>query len=597
MSSLSAPSGGGSGSGTVIQPLLSGFGVGMSTAPEVSTYTVDSTNLTLTLAGSTMLNTATHDWPLNDAADQAAFTTAADSAGTLPLTAHGSVLGNDEDAVFNQDAAFDGKTGYLTTTGSAGAINPADDFTISAWVKPTALGGVVASQGGADDPEVKLASTAQGTWALSLNTSTNGSGNTYTTISGGHINLGLWTQLTATYNQATGTATLYADGNEIAVGRDTTPPTDAAYTFSLGAAETGTSSTYTSYFAGYMADAETYDAVAVPTLVDTGASEFVPITPTRVIDTRSTSPVGPIKGPVAAQSTTAVQIAGNTTNDADIPATGITAVAVNLTALDTTGGGQLTAYPDGTTRPGTSNVNYTSAGAFASTAVIPVGSDGEIDIYNSSAGSAADILADVSGYYTTAITGQYYFPTGSDRILDTRSYNPQTGNASPLAPGTPFKLPIPATALAANPTLVLNITATNPTSNGDLLVYPGNQTTLPTASALNWATSQTVANLNIAASAAGNGINLSDQATSGTVDLIIDTDGYFAYATPEGQHYTLTHDWPLTDGTGNAATDTVGDNPLSFADGENRTTSAVGAQASGNVLGLDGATQYQCRSA
>ena len=717
---------GNSGGTGITQPQLAGFGIGMTTVPEVTTYTVN--GITLTQGATTTLNTAEHNWPLNDATDATNYTTAADDAGALPLTAHGAVTGNDEDALFNQDAAFDGKTGYLTTTGSTGAINPGDDFTISTWVKPLALGGVVASQGGADDPEVELAATAQGTWALSFNTSATGSGNSYTTISGGHINLGLWTQLSATYNHATGVATLYADGNEIAVGRDTTPPTTTTYTFSLGAAETGTGSSYTSYFDGYMADVETYDAVAIPTISGTGASEYVPLDPTRIIDTRSTSQVGAIKGPVAADSTTAVQIAGNTTNGvdiptsgvtavalsltvtgasaigyitaypdqtpqpltstvnyfsgttvtnnaitpvgtdgdidiynasggttqfliditgyyttntttsnastyvplttptrildtrngtgapkaqiaantaltlqiagtttngADIPSTGITAVAINLTALDTTGSGQLVAYPDGTTRPGTSNVNYTSAGAIASTVVVPVGTDGDIDIYNSSTGSATDILADVSGYYTTTVTGQYYFPTGSVRILDTRSYNPQTSNASPLTAGETFTLPIPATALAANPTLVLNITATNPTSNGDLAVYPAAQATVPTASALNWATNQTIANLNIAASAAGNGVNLNDEATSGTVDLIIDTDGYFAYATPDGAHDNLTHNWPLTDGNGSTANDATGDDPLSFANGETWTTSTVGAQTSpSNVIDLDGATQY-----
>ena len=714
----------GNGSGGIAQPLLAGFGTGTTAIPEVITFTVN--GITLTSTSPITLDTATHNWPLNDAVDQATFTSAADDAGSQPLTAHGAVTGNDEDAVFNQDAAFDGKTGYLTTTASTGAINPGDDFTISAWVKPTAFGGVVASQGGADDPEVELTATAQGTWALSLNTTTTGSASTYTTISGGHINLGLWTQLTATYNDATGVVALYADGNEIAVGRDTAPPTGDTSPFTLGAAKT--SAGYTSYFAGYMAEVETYDAVAIPTIAGTGASEYVPLTPTRIIDTRSSSKVGPVTGPVAADSTTAIQIAGNTTNGvdiptsgvtavalsltvvgasangyitaypdqtpqpltstvnyfssatvtnnaitpvgtdgeidiyngssgttqflidvtgyyttntntgnastytplttptrildtrngtgapeaqvaantaltlkiagnttngADIPASGVTAVAVNLTALDATGNGQLIAYPDGTTRPGTSNVNYTSSGPIASTVVVPVGADGDIDIYNSSTGSAADILADVSGYYTTAITGQYYFPTGSVRVLDTRSYNPQTSNASPLTAGETFTLPIPATALAANPTLVLNITATDPTSSGDLAVYPGNQSTSPTSSALNWISGQTVANLNIAASAAGDGVNLADKASSGTVDLIVDTDGYFAYATPEGQHDTLTHDWPLTNTTGSAANDTIGDDPLSFTNEETWTTSTVGAQTTAsNVVQLDGATQY-----
>ena len=699
---------------------LTGISSAATAVQQVSTYTMNGTTLA-TIGTPATLNTSTHTWALNDAADHAAYTTAADAAGTLPLTAHGAVTGNTADAVYSPDAAFDGKTGYLAA--GSGAVDPGKDYSISAWVKPLGYGGSVASQAGSPNPVFNLYSTSGGAWALSMNTSASGSGNSYTIISGGHVNLGVWTQLVATYNQATGFATLYADGNEIAVGRDTSPPTLATGDFALGALDIN--GTYSSYFDGFMANVQTYASVATPLITDAGASEFVPVTPTRIIDTRSTSKIGNISGPVGANSTTAVQItgtapipttgvtavamsltvtgataigyltvapddtpqpltstvnfgagttetnnaitpvgndgkidvynvsggttqfliditgyyttdttttgastytplpdparildtrngtgaakaqiasgstlvlpiAGNTTDGADIATSGVTAVAINITALDSSSGiGQLVAYPDGTTRPDTSNINYASGQADPSTVVVPVGADGKIDIYNQSTGSATDIIGDVSGYYTTGTTGQYYFPTGSDRVLDTRAYNPSTLNASPLSVGGSFTLPIPATAVAADPTLVLNITVTDETGNGNLDVYPAGEST-PVASALNWSGDQTVANLDTAASTADGGVDFLDQGGTGTIDVIVDTDGYLAYATANGRHDAETNDWPLTDGAGSTAANTANANLLSFAaNGATWTTSDVGPEDTAtNVVDLDGASQY-----
>ena len=70
---------------------------------------------------------------------------------------------------------------------------------------------------------------------------------------------------------------------------------------------------------------------------------------------RGSSTPGPTDGlPLAAGSTTSVQI----TTRAGIPATGVSAVVFNLTAVATTASGYFTTYPSGKPRPTTSSINF-----------------------------------------------------------------------------------------------------------------------------------------------------------------------------------------------------------------------------------------------
>lgn len=704
---------------------LVGISPGNNIGTRVATYELNDSVLTPT-GEAVVLRPSVHSWALNDQATSGStLTSAADSQG-LTLTGHGAVTGYSHD-IFEPDASFDGKTGYLTGSGSAGAIAPAVDFSISVWAKPEVDGGTVFAQSGTDHVVIGLAATSYGQWQFGMNTTTDGTGTSYVTITGGAARLGLWTHLTVTYNDGTGVLTMYADGNEIAVGSDTAPPIDGSGAPTVGAQQTGPSS-IGRYFYGEIADLETFHSVAMPLTAEPGASDFVPLNPARIIDTRSASKIGNITGPVAANSTQVVQIAGNTTGGinipatgvtavalsitatsatssgylaaypdltpqpitstvsysaggtntnnaitpigpdgdidiynsssgtaqyyidvtgyyttdttlsnastyvplttptrfldtaagigaaqkplaansdielpiagnttggADIPATGITAVAINLTAYDSSTLGQLTVFPDGATKPNTSNLTYTNGQIDESTVVVPVGTDGKIDIHNQSTATSIEIAGDVSGYYTTATTGQHYFPTGSDRILDTRIYNPLTGSAAPVAEHGVINLPVPPTATDNDPTLVLNLTVTQPTTTGNYAIYPGNQGTAPHTTAIAWKSGQTVTNLSVAASAAGDGVNLYNDST-GTDQLIIDTNGYFAYGTPNLTAGTITHDWLLDEGTGNTATDTIGNSSLTLTGGYTwDTTATISNQtAQTTVPDFDGTTGY-----
>jgi len=129
-----------------------------------------------------------------------------------------------------------------------------------------------------------------------------------------------------------------------------------------------------------------------------GASgtSFVPLAPYRVLDTRAG--IGGYGSPVAGGGTIAVQLAGQGGVPAMNASTPPKAVVVNLTVTNTTAGSFMTAWPDGTTRPGTSDLNWVGGVTIPNLVVVQVGANGKVDLYNL-AGST-DVVVDVVGYYT-----------------------------------------------------------------------------------------------------------------------------------------------------------------------------------------------------
>jgi PKD repeat protein len=79
--------------------------------------------------------------------------------------------------------------------------------------------------------------------------------------------------------------------------------------------------------------------------------------------------------------------------------TGTTAVAVNLTATGATATGAITAYADGTPRPASlTSLRYNAGVNAANAAIVAVGSDGAIDVYNTGT-SPVTLWVDLTGSY------------------------------------------------------------------------------------------------------------------------------------------------------------------------------------------------------
>jgi hypothetical protein len=243
-----------------------------------------------------------------------------------------------------------------------------------------------------------------------------------------------------------------------------------------------------------------------------GDTTFTPMTPTRILDTRNGT--GAPEEQLASQSVLAVQVGGTD----GIPS-GVSAVAVSVGVTNQTASGWVVFYPDGVSRPTpASNVQFASTGSIQGMAIVPVGTDGKIDIYNNSA-DGIDVFADVSGYFTLGTSGETYHAIAATRLIDTRK-------STAVAAGGTLSVSQGTTATAPSPTLVLNVTAVDGTSSGFLIAYQAGTARPAPASTLDYPSSQAIADAALTPS--GNGEIDVYNNSSGTVQVVVDCFGYFS---------------------------------------------------------------------
>ncbi len=258
------------------------------------------------------------------------------------------------------------------------------------------------------------------------------------------------------------------------------------------------------------------DLAGYYTTSGTGSS-FVPAGPVRLLDTRDGT--GGYSAPVGPGATISLQVTGTD----GVPASGVTAVVLNVTATGPTAGSDVIVYPDGQPRPGTSNLNFTRGETIPNLVIVPVGADGKVDFYNLD--GSVNLLADLAGYYTTSGTGSSFVPAGPVRLLDTRDGT--GGYSAPVGPGATISLQVtgtdgvPATGVTA---VVLNVTATGPTAGSDVIVYPDGQPR-PGTSNLNFTRGETIPNLVIVPVGADGKVDFYN--LDGSVNLVADLFGYY----------------------------------------------------------------------
>lgn len=129
-------------------------------------------------------------------------------------------------------------------------------------------------------------------------------------------------------------------------------------------------------------------------------SEFVPITPCRLADTRSgTDSVGARSTPLGANESVPFAVWG--ANGACAVPSSATGIVTNVTAVNPTASSYLTVYPGDVQRPLASNLNV-SAGSLPTPNQVTVGlsATGGIRIYNLA--GTVDVAIDIVGYYQPA---------------------------------------------------------------------------------------------------------------------------------------------------------------------------------------------------
>jgi catechol 2,3-dioxygenase-like lactoylglutathione lyase family enzyme len=214
-----------------------------------------------------------------------------------------------------------------------------------------------------------------------------------------------------------------------------------------------------------------------PSYADGKHSTFVPLAPTRILDTRPSEQIGYAGGKPGAGAVVRLQVRGR----AGIPNNGdVKAVVLNVTASNASAEGYVTVWPLGTKQPQASNLNLEATGQTRPNLVtVQVGADGAVSIFTS---GGTDLIADVAGYYSFAgnATSGRMFPLPPTRVLDTRS------GPRPAA-GATVQLPVrgrggvPGAGVSA---VVLNVTATAAAGPGFVTVWPSG-TPRPLASNLN----------------------------------------------------------------------------------------------------------------
>ncbi|MFJ3927678.1 PKD domain-containing protein [Streptomyces sp. NPDC090022] len=253
------------------------------------------------------------------------------------------------------------------------------------------------------------------------------------------------------------------------------------------------------------------------TVIRTAGNEFTPHAPTRLLDTREG--IGAPQAKVPAFGHARLKVA----EAAQIPA-GVTAVALNVTVTNPTKAGHVRVYAEGADRPETSNVNYAPGQTVPNMVIASVGESGHVEIYNHGGGEI-DLIADVTGYFSkSAASG--YTALGPSRVVDTReglgAGRGQVPGHGILSTQITGRAGVPSTAKA----VALNVTVTEPNSDGHLTVYPSGGSA-PTASNLNFTRGQTIANSVIVPIGPDGRISVRNGAGAGA-HVVVDVVGYYS---------------------------------------------------------------------
>jgi hypothetical protein len=257
-----------------------------------------------------------------------------------------------------------------------------------------------------------------------------------------------------------------------------------------------------------------------------------------VADTRVGAGFSGTQGPPYLSGGTArsFAVAGN----CGVPANA-TAYSLNVTVVPRTGAlGFLTTWPTGQTQPLASTLNSPEGEVVANAALVPAGTNGNINIY---ASNDTDVLFDINGYFAPpAASGLQFHPLTPCRVADTRVGAGFTGSQGPpyLSGGTSRNfqvaglcgVPVTAAAYSLNVTVVPRTDAL-----GYLTTWPTGQAK-PWASTLNSPAGTVVANASLVP--AGTSGEIAIYASDAT-DVLFDINGYFAAAGSGGlDYYTMT---------------------------------------------------------
>lgn len=258
---------------------------------------------------------------------------------------------------------------------------------------------------------------------------------------------------------------------------------------------------------------------------------FVPLTPTRVYDTRTG--LGGSSTKLAGGETRPVPVLGQ----AGVPSSGVSAVVVNVSGINGTGTCYFTVWGAGS-RPAVSNVNIPVGQAAGAMVQSGVDALGRINVFNNY--GSIDLFVDVEGYYLspTADSKNFFVPVTPTRVYST--VGGLNAKIAKMTPGSTASVPIRGVkngtstvvpAQASVSAVVASVTAVTPQASGYLVVHPEG-VPRPTSSIVNYTAANTGNVTGTVIAKIGTTGRISVYVSYGNPDLIVDVQGYFQSGPP-----------------------------------------------------------------
>ncbi|MBB2740733.1 UNVERIFIED_ORG: hypothetical protein FHR35_000553 [Microbispora rosea subsp. rosea] len=220
---------------------------------------------------------------------------------------------------------------------------------------------------------------------------------------------------------------------------------------------------------------------------------------------------------ITAGATTTVKVTGVGT----VPASGVSAVAINLAAKGASAYGGLIVYPsDLTAAPAVTGTRYRSGVYDDGLLIVKVGSDGQIKVQNTGS-SAAVVYADIHGYFTSTAgttAGATYVPLDTARVVSKQTV--AAGGTSAFTMTGTGGVPAAGVAYVAFHLIVKG------TASSKVIAYPSG-TSIPSGSDIDYRPSSEMSNLVIAAPGSDGKIAINNNGTA-ALTVYADVAGYFA---------------------------------------------------------------------
>ncbi|MEJ7764844.1 MAG: aryl-sulfate sulfotransferase, partial [Acidimicrobiales bacterium] len=241
-----------------------------------------------------------------------------------------------------------------------------------------------------------------------------------------------------------------------------------------------------------------------------GGERYSAVSPSRIWDSRSGP--GPT-GQVGPGETKHITVTGM----GDVPATGVSAIVLNVTAVSPTARTFITAWPAGVRQPHVSNLNVPAGDTRPNLVVVKVGAGGQVSFFNDA--GRTHLLADVAGYYSS--TGAGFNSLTPRRLLDSRIGRNPLGSKETRSLKVTGAGGVPGTGVTA---VVLNVTAVAPTASTFITAWPSGEG-IPYASNLNVPAGDIRPNLVFVKVGAGGQVDLFNQA--GSTHFLVDVAGWY----------------------------------------------------------------------